>query len=114
LTIRYFIQSPVSACAVPVLSCQLSASPENANSSSSSSQAFNGAHKDWKAYQKRVLEEIEMLELRAKKPLQAGTLIKVVFKHLEADSEPLRVAETLQSIFADNTVFDQAVIVRQG
>jgi hypothetical protein len=68
-------------------------------SSSNSTQEFNGAHKGWKAYpHKKVLEEMVHMELKSKKKLQAGTLLTVIHRHLEADSEPLRIAEQIQDI----------------
>jgi hypothetical protein len=69
--------------------------------SSSSTLEFNGAHKEWKAFHKKVLEEMGQMELRSKKKLQAGTLLTVVYRHLEADSEPLRIAEQIQDHFDD-------------
>jgi hypothetical protein len=78
--------------------------------SSSSTLEFNGAHKGWKAYHKKVLEEMVHMELKSKKKLHAGTLLTVVHRHLEADSEPLRIAEQIQDHFDDAGLFEQAAV----
>jgi hypothetical protein len=57
---------------------------------------------------KKVLEEMVHMELKSKKKLQAGTLLTVIHRHLEADSEPLRIAEQIHDYFNEADLFEQA------